>query len=69
MELVYYFSGHQTEFVVERCLGRGLGVVIINLQQTKYDGAASLRIFSPSDQVMSLLTEGLQLRYSPARVR
>ena len=54
---------------MERCLGRALGVVIINLQQTKHDGAASLRIFSTSDRVMSLLTEGLQLRYSPPLTR
>ena len=55
--------------MVERCLGRGLGVVIINLQQTRLDGAASLRMFAESDLVMRLLTERLGLRYQTPKVR
>ena len=36
----------------ERSLeGGALGTVIINLQQTERDGAASLRIFAPIDEV------------------
>ena len=31
--------------------GRGLGTVIINLQQTKLDGETTLRLFAPADQV------------------
>ena len=55
--------------LVERCSRSGLGTVIVNLQQTRLDGAASLRIFSQSDRLMKLLTERLQLRYSPPKVR
>ena len=37
--------------LVEKNMNCPLGVVIINLQQSRLDGGASLRIFSEADQV------------------
>ena len=54
--------------LLERSARSGLGIVIINLQQTRLDGAASLRIFSQSDRVMQILTERLHLKYSPPKL-
>jgi len=41
--------------------GRGLGLVIVNLQQTPYDHLTSLRIFAKIDTVMELLAEELEI--------
>lgn len=41
--------------------GDGSGLVIVNLQQTPYDGEASLRIFAKVDDVMGLLAEELAI--------
>jgi NAD-dependent SIR2 family protein deacetylase len=41
--------------------GNGLGLVIINLQQTPYDDDCALRIFGKADDVMSLLAEELAI--------
>merc|ERR1712039_314092 len=46
--------------------GRGLGTVIVALQQTQYDSEASLRIFAPIDRVMELLAQELALDVPPA---
>merc|ERR1719473_1946963 len=35
--------------------GRGLGLVVVNLQQTPYDAQTTLRIFAKVDEVMELL--------------
>ena len=43
-------------------LGEALGCVIINLQQTEKDGAASLRIFSSIDEVFKRVLDKLQLQ-------
>lgn len=39
--------------------GKGNGFVLINLQQTQYDGLSSLRIFAKLDDVMTLLAAEL----------
>jgi hypothetical protein len=39
--------------------GKGLGLVIVNLQQTPYDELTSLRIYAKLDDVMSLLAREL----------
>ena len=65
----YTISGGQAQYLVEESLSVPLGIVIINLQQTRLDGAASLRMFAESDLVMRLLTERLGLRYQTPRVR
>merc|ERR1719343_1181977 len=46
--------------------GKGLGTVIVALQQTQYDSEASLRIFAPIDKVMELLAQELALNVPPA---
>ena len=46
----------------ERSLeGGALGTVIINLQQTERDGAASLRIFAPIDEVFRWCSHYVEL--------
>ena len=40
-----------TEAAARSLEGGGLGTAIINLQQTPRDGAASLRMFAPIDEV------------------
>lgn len=47
--------------------GKSLGLVIINLQQTPYDGQSSLRIFGRVDDVMVLLSAELGINPSPER--
>jgi len=44
-----------------------LGTVIVALQQTQYDKLSSLRIFAPMDEVMTLLSEEMELPVSSAR--
>jgi len=39
--------------------GKGMGLVMVNLQQTQYDGLSQLRIFGKLDQVMTMLAEEL----------
>jgi len=39
--------------------GKGLGLVMVNLQQTQYDELSQLRIFGKLDQVMTMLAEDL----------
>merc|ERR1712176_180967 len=46
-----------------------LGTVIVALQQTQYDKAASLRIFAPIDEVMELLAQDLSLAVPPVGSR
>ena len=41
-----------TEAAARSLEGGALGTVIINLQQTARDGAASLRMFAPIDEVL-----------------
>mmetsp|Transcript_6014 Transcript_6014/g.7795 ORF Transcript_6014/g.7795 Transcript_6014/m.7795 type:complete len:426 (-) Transcript_6014:63-1340(-) len=41
--------------------GEGLGLVIINLQETPYDDTCALRIFGKIDDVMMLLAEELEI--------
>lgn len=42
--------------------GVPLGLVIINLQQTKQDAKASLRIFATTDTVMAMVRKRMRLR-------
>jgi NAD-dependent SIR2 family protein deacetylase len=49
------------EAAVKHSQGRGLGLVIINLQETPYDNHCSLRIFGKLDDVMSMLAEELSI--------
>lgn len=41
--------------------GTGMGLVVVNLQQTPYDDCASLRIFAKTDEVFTLLAKQLEL--------
>eukprot|EP00930_Biecheleria_cincta_P035315 TRINITY_DN24293_c0_g1_i2.p1 TRINITY_DN24293_c0_g1~~TRINITY_DN24293_c0_g1_i2.p1 ORF type:complete len:309 (-),score=60.75 TRINITY_DN24293_c0_g1_i2:420-1346(-) len=43
-----------------------LGTVIVALQQTQYDKLSSLRIFAPMDEVMTLLSQEMELPVSSA---
>ncbi len=43
--------------------GKAIGTVIINLQQTKMDACAALRIFAPLDEVLMQLAQ--ELGYGP----
>merc|ERR1712096_239634 len=48
------------EEAAQRALaGKGLGLVLVNLQQTQYDELAQLRIFGKLDDVMTLLAAEL----------
>lgn len=60
-------SGFNVDSVVETAAererrGRSQGLVIVNLQQTPYDGECALRIFAPIDTVMELLAQELGIR-------
>ena len=46
--------------------GAGQGLVIVNLQQTPYDEACSLRIFAKIDDVMSLVKKKMKLKVDTA---
>ena len=60
-------SGMNADRVAETCAMKfseqqiGLGAVIINLQRTRLDAQASLRIWAPADSVFALLAEFLRL--------
>ena len=45
--------------------GRGLGLVIVNLQATPYDAGSALRIWARIDDVMSLLAAELGIEPAP----
>ena len=62
-------SGLDTDLIVETAARScGLGLVIINLQQTRLDGEAALRISSEADTVMERLAVKLRLRFSVPKV-
>mmetsp|Transcript_10899 Transcript_10899/g.19421 ORF Transcript_10899/g.19421 Transcript_10899/m.19421 type:complete len:506 (-) Transcript_10899:119-1636(-) len=53
-------SGFNVDYVPQEAAkrarsGKGLGLVLVNLQQTQYDHLASLRIFAKLDEVFALL--------------
>uniref|UniRef100_A0A6T8BGH0 Deacetylase sirtuin-type domain-containing protein n=2 Tax=Prymnesium polylepis TaxID=72548 RepID=A0A6T8BGH0_9EUKA len=64
-------SGFNVDSVAEaaihkRAAGCGLGLVVINLQQTPYDDGCSLRIFARADDVLRMLAAELRLEPLPA---
>jgi len=64
-------SGFNCDSVPERIAkkglyGEGLGLVLVNLQQTTYDELCTLRIFAKIDDVMALLAEELELKHDMA---
>ena len=54
-------SGFNADQVVERAAAAG-GLVIVNLQQTPYDGESALRIFAKLDAVFELLAAELDIQ-------
>ena len=54
-------SGFNCDSVPERCADRTNGLVIVNLQQTTYDGQARLRIYAKTDVVFRMLAKELNL--------
>mmetsp|Transcript_32200 Transcript_32200/g.62982 ORF Transcript_32200/g.62982 Transcript_32200/m.62982 type:complete len:589 (+) Transcript_32200:70-1836(+) len=65
--------GMNADRVVSSCAarrrkGKGLGSVIISLQQTQLDESSSLRIFAKIDDVMALLQEEMNLQLRPPKL-
>ena len=62
-------SGLDTDLIAETASRRcGLGLVIVNLQQTRLDGEAVIKISSEADTVMERLAIKLRLRFSVPKV-
>ena len=62
-------SGLDTDLIAETAARScGLGLVIINLQQTRLDGEAALRISSEADTIMERLAVKLRLRFTVPKV-
>ena len=62
-------SGLDTDLIAETAARScGLGLVIVNLQQTRLDGEAALRISSEADTVMERLAVMLRLRFTVPKV-
>lgn len=62
-------SGLETDLIAETASRRcGLGLVIVNLQQTRLDGEAVIKISSEADTVMERLAIKLRLRFSVPKV-
>ena len=62
-------SGLDTDLIAEAASRRcGLGLVIVNLQQTRLDGEAVIKISSEADTLMETLAIKLRLMFSVPKV-